>query len=197
MESKIPFKALCYREVMLARTVELAKSAVDGLTKKRLVVASTLTRSAMESMAKAHELQRLLDGFVLAPDIRKLDESLMTLLFGSRNNSDLPTPTSILTAVDKTEKLIPGFRGNYDRLSELTHPNYLGGMGAFTTVDRVNHRVEFSKLERKLPALEMTANILIGTLDGFTVFYKHVGETIEMIHTMFENGLIGAGQNAN
>lgn len=175
---------------MLMRTSELASGAVDSLKLKRPVVAATLTRSVMESMAKAHELQRTLDEFVLKPDGKDLDASLMQYLFGSRSNANLPNATNILTAVDRTEKLIPHFRENYDRLSELAHPNFLGGLGAFAELDLERNFLGLTNMKRKNDILVMVAAILIGTLHGFVVFYNHVGGSIQILQEVFDAGVI-------
>ena len=188
--NRIPFKAKSCREMILMRTSELASGAVDSLKRKRPVVAATLTRSIMESMAKAHELQRLLDEFALKSEGKDLDASLMQYLFGSKNNPSLPNATNILTAIDRTEKMIPHFRENYDRLSELVHPNFLGGLGAFAELDLVGNSLNLTNPRRRNDILVMVAGILIGTLHGFVVFYNHVGGSIQIVQQMFDAGLI-------
>lgn len=175
---------------MLTRTSELASGAVDSLKRKRPVVSATLTRSVMESMAKAHELQRILDEFVLEPKGKDLNAMLMQYLFGSRNNLNLPNATNILTAIDRTEKMIPHFRENYDRLSELAHPNFLGGLGAFAELDLERNSLGLTNLKRKNDILVMVAGILIGTLHGFVVFYNHVGGSIQIVQRVLDAGLI-------
>jgi hypothetical protein len=190
--NRVPFKAKSCREMMLIRTSELASGAVDSLKRKRPVVAATLTRSVMESMAKAHELQRILDDFVIKPEGKDLDAALMQYLFGSRNNSNLPNATNILTAIDRTEKMIPHFRENYDRLSELAHPNFLGGLGAFVELDLEQNSLGLTNPKRKNDLLVMVAGILIGTLHGFVVFYNHVGGSIQIIQHVFDAGLVSS-----
>jgi hypothetical protein len=175
---------------MLTRTSELASSAVDSLKRKRPVVAATLTRSVMESMAKAHDLQRLLDEFVLKPEGKDLDAALMQHLFGSRNNTNLPKAKNILSAIKRTDKMIPHFLENYNRLSELVHPNFLGGLGTFAELDLAGNSLHLTNPKRRNDVLVMVAGILIGTLHGFVVFYNHVGGSIQIVQRVFDAGLI-------
>ena len=181
--------------MILARTSELATAAVESLKRKRPVVAATMTRCVMESMAKAHELQVTLDQFVLEPAGKDIDSALMQYLFGSRNNPSLPNATNILTAIDRTEKMIPHFRENYDRLSELVHPNYLGGLGAFAELDLEKGSIRLTNHKRRDDLLQMISGILIGTLHGFVVFYNHVGGSIQIVQQVLDTNLISTYRN--
>lgn len=54
-------------------------------------------------------------------------------------------PINILTMVDRVDKEIPGFRGVYDNLCELSHPNWAGTLGTYTKIDREKLWVDFGK----------------------------------------------------
>ena len=69
-------------------------------------------------------------------DIEAFDGILMRYLMGSRDNPEMPTPTNILTLIDRVEVTLPGFRRVYDSLCECAHPNWAGTFGAFGEVDR-------------------------------------------------------------
>ena len=93
--------------------------------------------------------------------------------------------------------MIPHFRENYDRLSELVHPNFLGGLGAFAELDLKESVLGFRNVNRKNDLLVMVAGILIGTLQGFIVFYNHVGGSIQIIQELFDNDLISLGRDGH
>jgi hypothetical protein len=181
-KSKVIFKAVSYREVFAHRFADIAVSAAEALEAQRPVSTATLTRSTLETMARTYELQVRLDAFVLNPDIEDLNQFLMNRMFGARKSrGELPPAVNVLNAVDKANEFIPLFRHNYDRLSEFTHPNYLGGMGVFAIVDRKRDYVSFTDKTRCQKELVAAAHILIGTLHGFVVFYDHVGGTIDIM----------------
>lgn len=90
LNSKLPFKALSYREALIHRFSDLVSGAADAAVAGRPVSAATLTRGSMETLARAWELRDRIDVFAREPDTDKLDNFLMSRLFGSRNNPDLP-----------------------------------------------------------------------------------------------------------
>jgi hypothetical protein len=42
---------------------------------------------------------------------------------------------NVLTAIDHLEKQFPGFRSEYDRLSEYAHPGLAGGYGVYARTE--------------------------------------------------------------
>lgn len=55
---------------------------------------------------------------------------------GRRVDTDiLPEAINVLNFVDLVEKDIEGFRDQYDRLSEIAHPNWAGTILLFSKVD--------------------------------------------------------------
>lgn len=124
--SKLPFKVLLYREVLIWRMADLSRSALENLENERLASAITLIRAAVETSAALWYLWAKLDGAVQAKTIGDIDDYLMKLIMGSKTNPDLPQAINVLTFVDRVNKDIDGFRHQYDNLSEFAHPNWAG-----------------------------------------------------------------------
>ena len=78
--AKIPFKALCIRDVMLYRVSELADAALACYQRDQLVVAATLTRALLESVALLYWLFNELQAAVAAEDTSKIDEFLARII---------------------------------------------------------------------------------------------------------------------
>lgn len=189
LNTKLPFKALSYREALFHRFADLSMSAVESISANRPVSAATLTRGGMETMARTLELEHKLQKYLLNPSETDLDGFLMNRLFGANNNPDLPEATNILGAIDRATKHIPNFRENYDRLSEFAHPNYAGTFRTFVKIDQMNFKVHLSDAGRIRAALMMILFSLSGTLHGFCIFYDNLADTIVSLNSHLEKQL--------
>lgn len=186
LNSKLPFKALSYREAPIHRFSDLASGAADAAVAGRLVSAATLTRGSMETLARAWELRDKISAFSQRPDVDALDKFLMSRLFGSRNNPELPEASNILNAIDWVAKQVPHFRENYDRLSEFAHPNYSGTFQAFASIDRLNFSIKFADSERRNLAFSTILSPLFGNLHGFMGIYNALAGSIEQLDGFFD-----------
>jgi hypothetical protein len=127
LKSKLPFKALSIRELLLHRMAALSSAAVGLFKQKRAIPAVILTRAIVETVAVTFTFHERLDRFLTGntKDIAALDDFLMRCLLGGRHRSEMPTPTNSLTLVDRVERTVPGFRNVYDGLCE--YASKLGG----------------------------------------------------------------------
>lgn len=172
--AKIPYKVLTFREALLWRTEELARTACEMFERSELASAILLTRGVSENAAilwYLHELVAKNTGSV-EPE---LDDRVMRLLMGSRNNEEMPQAIQILAAVDKADKKIPGTRRSYDRLSEYAHPNWSGVAFLFSHID---HDEILTRLGRNPRALEGPARMGLGSLQGALRMFEFAYNTI-------------------
>jgi hypothetical protein len=107
--SKLPFKATLYRDSLLWRIEELGRSALDAYDRDDHVAGIVLTRATIETIAALNSLHRLVSRYE-GSDIETLDETLMSMLMGSRVRDDRPDAINILNAIDKLTKTLPAFR---------------------------------------------------------------------------------------
>ncbi|HMK60030.1 MAG TPA: hypothetical protein VK452_02655 [Dissulfurispiraceae bacterium] len=126
LNSKLPFKALSIRELLIHRVSALAKPAVDLFEQEQFIPAIVLTRSVAETVAFLFCLHERIERFLNDKDVKALDDFLMSCLLSSRTQPDLHKAINVLTLIDRVDKGHPGFRSVYDILSEYAHPNWSG-----------------------------------------------------------------------
>src|SRR5262249_24482563 len=122
-KSRIPFKALTVRESLVHRVFALASAAVELFEASRVIPAITLTRAVVETVAVMFTFHERLSRFLENKNVTDLDDFLMNILVGARDDPDMPKSINILTMVDRVEKTLTGFRSLYDHLCEYAHPN--------------------------------------------------------------------------
>lgn len=181
--SKIPWKAVNLREALLYRITELGESAIDLYEKQnRIISAYIITRAVHETTALFYSFYLRLKKVTDDQALTDFDEFLMKLLFGFKNDKDFPGAINILNAVDKLDKLIDGFRYNYDQLSEFCHPNYSGVLGAYAVTNRETGWVDFGHEIKELSPM-VGLHPLVASLEMFMHFYN---ESAELIPTLIE-----------
>jgi hypothetical protein len=145
LTAKTPYKALQIREALLYRATDLADASCALVDMQNLVSAACTTRAFQETLAMLFYINRKVKKAIDDQSISALDKTLMKALTGSKNNPDMRDPINILTIVDRVDKEIPGFRGVYDNLCELSHPNWAGTLGTYTKIDTEKLWVDFGK----------------------------------------------------
>lgn len=188
-KSKLPFKALMIRELLLHRTVSLTTAAIDLFDDNQTVPAVILTRSIVETLAVLFDFQERLENFLKAEtkDCFALDKFLLCRLMGSRNcpDADMPKAVNILTLIDRVEVVAPGFRSVYDSLCEYAHPNWAGTFGSFGNVVTETTELVLGAVVR-IPAYSAGLLALSGSLIAFENYYKKSGEFVQKLNDYFE-----------
>jgi hypothetical protein len=120
---------LIYLQVHIRRTLSLVRSGAAEIKKGRPLVAALCARAIFEEAAIVWDfvirINRLLD----EGDDDATEEFVLTRTLATKNPEVLRnhgtqfTATSILTIIDRFSKLNPNYRGIYDDLSEIVHPN--------------------------------------------------------------------------
>ena len=192
LNSKLPFKALSVREVLIHRIADLTLSAAECLRAERVISAATLTRGAMETLARVMELEARIARFLAEPDVKAMNDYLDCSLLGSRTDAEMPRAINILTAIQKADKEIPDFEKNYENMCEYAHPNWSGGLGTFGQIDQENFRLILKNPERAYRALRTTALLLNATLGAFEAWYNRLADSIKAFNEHFENNKDGA-----
>lgn len=143
--SKLPFKALRYRESLLWRIVQLGRGAFESFASSKLASAILLTRAVTETSAALWYLSVKLKAAVEAKELGTIDDSLVKLLMGSRTDAALPQAISVLTFIAHVEKDLEGFTEQYNRMSEFAHPNWAGTTLLFSKVDESGTIADFGE----------------------------------------------------
>ena len=185
LNSKLPFKALSLREVLIHRISELAECAMDQYEQRKLVPAFVLTRAAIETVSLIYWLHKKLSEFIESKDIDQLDGFLMKTILGSKDNTTTIESYNVLTAIDHVDKKFENFRKMYDGLCEFTHPNWSGALGAYGKIDRENIWLDLGP-DVKSPPLALGLVPFLRGLAIFVEYYNDLERLIRNLNTYFE-----------
>jgi hypothetical protein len=119
LRAKIPFKAVCVREVLIHRVSELGEVACDLIESGRIVAAIILVRALMESVALLYWLNKKLHAVVEAKATGDINDFLDRAMVGTRNAGTPLKAINVLSAIDEVTKEFNEFRLMYDDLSEF------------------------------------------------------------------------------
>ena len=185
-KSKIPFKLLSLRELLLHRISALASPAVQLFENREHVAAVVLVRAVIETVALLFSLHRQLKAFQQSEDVEALDHFLTSGLLASRWE-DAPYPArSILTFIDHIDRELPGFRATYDSLSEFAHPNWCGVFEAFGQVVPAERLLKLGPSDRTT-VFESGISALCGSLAATKHYYNNSAELIAAANEYFES----------
>ena len=194
LKSKLPFKAVSIRELLIHRVAALSRSAVAHLENEDVVPGIVLTRAIVETVAVLYCLNQRLEKFLAAPSEAEedaLDDFLMKSLVGARWEDHPVQAQNILTFIDKVSKEIESFRESYDVLSEYAHPNWSGMLGSFGEFNR--ERMELVLGPRKgTSGIRSGCVVLATALDMFRFFYNSMPDTLYAFNSYFESKQRGA-----
>ncbi len=184
-----PGRAVVLREACLYRVAEIAESAYEAFVKDRLVVAFILSRAIMETEALFWAFVEELQLAIQNRNIDKIREFLTRCLVGVKSpqlkqlkNSMyanlIVDPTNILTFIDKMNKKVRSYRFHFDSLSEFSHPNAAGTVGAYVSLDLDAGVARFGRNESKLTP-ELALPQLVASLKGFLSIYDNSAKLLE------------------
>lgn len=143
--SKIPFKTLLYREVMIHRITDLGEAILILLKSKKYVPALALIRSVMESIGYFKIAFDKVEEVVNSKEVGDTNDVMEKLLLSSR--LDVKKNFSTTEAIQSVENLIPGYRNTYNALCDYAHPNLPSLLGAYSQYDKSNMTTHFSESE--------------------------------------------------
>lgn len=193
-KAKIPFKALCIREVLLYRVSELGNAGLECYQQKQLVAAGILSRSLMESVAVLYWMNEKIKTSVENGSTGDIDDFFKKVLIGSRNGSSPLDAYNVLKAIDIVTKDIPHYRNLYEELSEIAHPNYSGALGAYAkrNQETVCYELDTARLPWPmiLGPLVTSLELFVHFYDGMILYLKQFAQLCEkeLERTVREDG---------
>lgn len=190
--SKIPMKALLYREGLVWRMSELSRTAYDNLEKENLNAAIILVRASVETAAALWYLETKINDALTRKSKADIDDFLMKLLMGSKTDPGLPPAINVLTFVDRVDRDIEGFREQYERLSEFAHPNWAGTSLLYSKSDAKTGRTAFAKNIRSLTS---TQRVAMANLNVALMIFERSYEKVGNLMPVFIE-LCSAGESA-
>jgi hypothetical protein len=169
------------------RIDDLAASAILLFESGSVVPAITLVRATCETFALLYALHKKTQGFLNGGNPQEFDDFLMKCLVGTkRDPGDYPA-LNALTNIDHFEKLVPGFRKQYDWLSEFAHPNWAGLHGSYGINDAERRATIYGK-NQKESAIGLGTTVLLSVLILAAHYFVHLGEELRQVNERFEGG---------
>lgn len=184
--SKVPFKVLSLRELLIHRVSALASAAVSQFEQDNHLAGVVLARAVLETVAMVFELHKQLAAWLDKRDDAALDSFAMNSLMANKWPEEKHQARSILTFVNHVEKTVPGFRHSYDGLSEYTHPNWSGVLGAFGEIDYERHILLLGGENGRTSAFKVGASALSGSLILFIHYYNDMVEMLGQLNEHYE-----------
>jgi len=152
--SKLSFKALSLRELLIYRIADLSEVTLRLYEEdKKLVSAIILTRSVFEASSIFYWLHKRLVSAVETQELGDIDEFFMKHLFGTAEDFIPVDRYNVLTAIDHVDKDLEDYRKCYNSLSEFAHPNWPGLMGAYGKIDKNKTTLHLGKDIGDIPIL--------------------------------------------
>jgi hypothetical protein len=197
MTAKTPFKFACYREGLVWRGAELSRAAVLCFREQQAVAGNVLVRAVIEVTAAMGHLQRLLKRQVDEGLQADLDGQAMRLLLGARDNPDMPESVNVMTMIAAADKVAPGIKLRYERLSEIAHPNWSGTCGAYSLNDHEKLITHFLCEQRRdtLRTL-MGLPTLVGSLQVLLHWQSEAADLIKPVAQLCEERIKRAEEQA-
>ncbi|TLM73198.1 hypothetical protein ACONUD_02320 [Microbulbifer harenosus] len=191
---KPTFDADYYREAVLYRFIELAKSACQ-LYKSNLLIGSLVSvRAAQETIAVAWFINYKLDQFSKNKDLKHFSETVRRLILGWSNDAEFPEKINVFKCIDSVDKVLEGkFRRHYEMLSEYAHPNYSGTFGAYGSTNIDTLEVTFGSYPRSEKTLKRhiksTLTICVSLLEMIQEKSENsFNSALDVCHELHEQG---------
>ena len=185
VNSKLPFKVLSLRELLIHRVSALAVAAVDLHDKGNHLAAATITRSILETTAVAFAIEKNLNKFLRVQDVKALDRFLMKILIASGAPDANHPAIDITGLVNSVNTRKPGFKDSYNQLCEYVHPNWAGLLGTFGQVDQASLILSLGS-SQYAGAWATGVDALVNSLEEFQRIYASLGPLTVQLNSYFE-----------
>jgi hypothetical protein len=188
LNSKSPYVALCYRDAQFFSIEELARGFIQSAVRSDAVVSTLLARAIIESVAGIwylrQQVMRALNGKVSPGDLHR---QLLRLLTGRRDSDPDKQAIQVLKFIDSVEREVPGFRKNYELLSEYAHPNWDGALGLFSRRDENSFITHFERSEERIAnAMKIALRSFNGSIGILLHIYNDLNGQLEKLDTYLD-----------
>ena len=198
--SKVPFKALLYRESLIWRMAELCGGAFENFKQERFVSGVLLTRAAVETTAALCYLCGNIAVAVESGAVGELDDYLMNLMMGAAaaapaitpepKEAEAPRPLRIDAFLKQADQEVGGFSFEYGMLAKYVSPDRAGTTLVYSKQDPEKQVTLFGP---NLRISDKTWLAALGTLSGalkiFVGNYNRISELIPALERPAGAGL--------
>lgn len=147
--SKIPFKVLSLKELVLFRTTDFCECIFILIKNNKFIPSFVLIRSIIENLAVLNYLSVIILKAINEKSIKEFDNEIMIQILGTRDdNENEYWSKNILTLLEKLDKRYSNFMKYYSILSEIAHPNHDGLLNVYSdwiddgSILKIHNRVD-------------------------------------------------------
>jgi hypothetical protein len=174
---------------------EFARSGCDLIERGDLVAGIANVRHMIECCAATWYLLEIIENPVSSDiDHKVLYEKLKRLFVGSKNIlPDMPRSINVLNFIDKLDKKFPGAAKQYDRLSEISHPNWAGSAAIYSKRTDDNFTTYFGRdVKDNSSTRTLALGSLITGLEIFAYAYNRITDHVPAFVAACEESLKSA-----
>jgi len=186
--AKTPFKAFHLREALYYRMTDLSGAAIELYKQNKIVPAIIIIRAAYETAALCFYVYKKLNQAIESHDFIEMDDFLMKASIGGRDDEIPYKAFNAITTIEHLDKKFSELAGMYASLCEIAHPNWMGCVGAYSTLNTVEHYVEFSLKNKSIPS-GVGLNELSAALVVFECYYNKMGDILPEVVKLCEEGI--------
>ena len=159
-----------YTQVHIRRLLTFLDAGRAEFLAGRYLITDMCARAIYETVAVYCDFAAQLGPLLDADEVDKIEDFLRTRMFATRLPDFIAedksvSATNILTQIDKMTKVSPTARKAYDHLSDIVHPNALGSLVYFTTLNAEDGTMTFpdetSSQERARDSFAASAVMLL------------------------------------
>lgn len=148
-KAKVVWKVVVFQQSIIHRIVMLGAGCTNSWNGKNFLAAILCIRAAMETCALVRDVEKKLQKLCSVGDFNAINKLIDKASFGTRQESWLKEDWNVnaihtLECIRNLDKEIPGVLLHYEGLSDFCHPNYLGLLYSFGTIDHDTATVSFS-----------------------------------------------------
>jgi hypothetical protein len=132
----------CFIQAHIRRSLEFVEAAYAEFKAGRLLASKACARANYENVAMFCDFAKQLIPVIDSGDHAQIRAFVEDRAFATRNpdlieaHGDGIKAVNVLTQIDKMTALYEEYRSAYDHLSDFVHPNGMGGVVHFLTIDR-------------------------------------------------------------
>jgi len=155
--SKGAWLVALFEQAILHRIVNLVAGSITLWDARNPLAAVLSARSLLESGALVLEIERQLSQLAESGKLAEIDAYVQERAFVSQpggwiEQARAARPVDVLKLIGEADRVCPGVRFSYDRLSEIAAPEALGQYAVFGAIDKSGTSAEFRDDESLEPS---------------------------------------------
>jgi hypothetical protein len=164
-------KVRTFIQANIRRCLTFIEGGLAEYNAGRPLIADQCSRSIYENVAAFHDFCEKLKPILATTDYKKIDDMIMRTAFATRVVQWLDVhgqeyqAINIITQINKLARIKPVYGEAFERLCDIVHPNGLGTVVYFSTVDQASGMARLTDIgndpDRAYASLVLAASLLL------------------------------------